>query len=677
MSFLMDGVQQFVSIKNTATPETYWSYSFIDENSSGTDDSVRRKDPTFLHPDPRDDSVLYLTGRYYGHGSIMRFQKRNAKLRWWAKFETLSNIRAYAQVPEDDHFYACGDYNSNSQYNDLTLASYSAGIFRMKNDGSVKWFIQVSGKNPEGVNPDGDRCFGIAYDAANVEISILIQTKSKQVRQLSSGNYYDTLLAVIDSSGDLHSAVTFTWGNELQYDMFSAQQGLFNLNNRYIFGGFAYGYKTRSQELTKSLSDPDFDVYIFNYEFDLDSSYSCTYENEVSRSEWESIATQYSSTNVGPLYTLYNRDTDVPMQQQQQYYYPYSSRYSGGFTLLDSFKIPRPCAFATQNLTEMEYYRGQNLQQYKIIDNNRGATVVTQMDTNTQLLYQNGTNASYIGYFEQQDYSVWVQTDDEDAVGTQKTIIRNCNGLTRLLELNLYINVLSNTYPDFEEDIETTYSLWVGNETIVDLPRVIDSEGNDESEVYVDYMEAQEDKYPPFLTFANDSNTLIIFPNDTKYQGFTYYFTIIVKEKNSESVLYPYYCTIKVEGDIIIPNTTIDYVNISWAIGDLFENSTGRMSFNHTVNMSFVNENFYEMFTIYFTDTTYRRDKKTYQLDHFWPHIFFADNQTMNFTMVFEKPYMLGLLQKKTDYLRMNVTEGFNYSGLWDGYLPERERLVY
>jgi len=25
----------------------------------------------------------------------------------------------------------------------------------------------------------------------------------------------------------------------------------------------------------------------------------------------------------------------------------------------------------------------------------------------------------------------------------------------------------------------------------------------------------------------------------------------------------------------------------------------------------------------------------------------------------------------------MNITEGFNYTGLWDGYLPERERLVY
>lgn len=181
--------------------------------------------------------------------------------------------------------------------------------------------------------------------------------------------------------------------------------------------------------------------------------------------------------------------------------------------------------------------------------------------------------------------------------------------------MNLYINILSNTYPDFTEDIETTYSLYVNQTIVVKLPPVVDSEGNDDSEVYVDYMEAQEDKYPEFLVFANDSNTIIIDPgNDTSYQGFTYYFTIIVKEENSESVKYPYYCTIKIEGDIIVPNTTIDYVNISWGLNELYENSTGRMSFNHSVDMNFVNENFYEMFTIYFTDTTYRRDKKTYQL---------------------------------------------------------------
>jgi hypothetical protein len=30
---------------------------------------------------------------------------------------------------------------------------------------------------------------------------------------------------------------------------------------------------------------------------------------------------------------------------------PYASRYSGGFALLDSFKIPRPCAFKSFNMT--------------------------------------------------------------------------------------------------------------------------------------------------------------------------------------------------------------------------------------------------------------------------------------------------------------------------------------
>lgn len=99
------------------------------------------------------------------------------------------------------------------------------------------------------------------------------------------------------------------------------------------------------------------------------------------------IATEYSSTNVDKIYTLFTKDTEVPMQQQQQFFYPYSSRYSGGFTLLDSFKIPRPCAFASMNLTEMEYYRGQNPLQYKIIENNAGSSVITQMDSNAELLY--------------------------------------------------------------------------------------------------------------------------------------------------------------------------------------------------------------------------------------------------------------------------------------------------
>ena len=54
----------------------------------------------------------------------------------------MTNIRAYSQVPDDDHMYVCGDFNMDEEEKkDVDLASYSAGIARMNNDGDIKWFI--------------------------------------------------------------------------------------------------------------------------------------------------------------------------------------------------------------------------------------------------------------------------------------------------------------------------------------------------------------------------------------------------------------------------------------------------------------------------------------------------------------------------------------------------------
>ena len=38
-------------------------------------------------------------------------------------------------------------------------------------------------------------------------------------------------------------------------------------------------------------------------------------------------------------------------------------------------------------------------------------------------------------------------------VGIKKVLIRNCDSLDRLLELNLYINILANTHPDFTSEV--------------------------------------------------------------------------------------------------------------------------------------------------------------------------------------------------------------------------------
>lgn len=60
------------------------------------------------------------------------------------------------------------------------------------------------------------------------------------------------------------------------------------------------------------------------------------------------------------LYTFSQEYRLIKHTPEDNWFTPYTSRYSGGFTLLDTMKVPRPCAFASQNLTSIQYYRGQN-----------------------------------------------------------------------------------------------------------------------------------------------------------------------------------------------------------------------------------------------------------------------------------------------------------------------------
>lgn len=82
------------------------------------------------------------------------------------------------------------------------------------------------------------------------------------------------------------------------------------------------------------------------------------------------------------------------------------------------------------------------------------------MDSGVQWLYENGTSAerAYGGYLGryQGGYnggSVYVFTESEEAVGKHRTILRGCSNFNELLELYLYVTVVSNTYPDFETTV--------------------------------------------------------------------------------------------------------------------------------------------------------------------------------------------------------------------------------
>jgi len=196
--------------------------------------------------------MFYLTGRFEGSGSVMRFQKRNARLRWFLKFNQMTNIRSYYQVEGEDYLYGCGDYfrNEEAMASDMSKAQFSAAFFKLDNEGEVRWYIEAAGVNPGAQDLDQDRCMGISFDTTSRKVSILLQAKMKELRYHEPGDFYDTVLAILDESGSIEKGVSIS-NSYIKFDMYSANQGLMQLGDAYYFAGWSKGYKTRMQTLDK------------------------------------------------------------------------------------------------------------------------------------------------------------------------------------------------------------------------------------------------------------------------------------------------------------------------------------------------------------------------------------------------------------------------------------------
>lgn len=154
-AFLMDSKVQLLRVETQGqqTPKIDWSWELNDYTSTqNPKDLVRRKDPAIITTDPIDPTVFYLSGRFEGKGSVMKFQKRDGKMDWWVKFERITSIRSVIEVPNEDYFYGCGDYQLNEDETGIqdmaTQATYQAVIFKMEKDGTVNWIQEIGGSNP-------------------------------------------------------------------------------------------------------------------------------------------------------------------------------------------------------------------------------------------------------------------------------------------------------------------------------------------------------------------------------------------------------------------------------------------------------------------------------------------------------------------------------------------------
>ena len=258
--------------------------------------------------------------------------------------------------------------------------------------------------------------------------------------------------------------------------MYSGKNSVFWVGDNIFFAGHSYGFKTNKQELVKDVDALDYDAFIYKYRFGWTNSCLTLYEAKKSSMN-NNLESTYEDSEVKSqgLYSFTTTYRSIPMNKEENYFIPYPSRYSGGFTLLDTMKIPRPCAFASQNLTSVQYYRGQNTMQYDIYRLN-SATVASYITGTPYILFQDGEDASSLATFNVQQNTI---------------VIRSCDNLDRLLEMNLYVEVISNTYPDFVTEPETAFTVAVNDVYQYQLPEVSDPEGNDEPEVYVGYMDQQ------------------------------------------------------------------------------------------------------------------------------------------------------------------------------------------
>ena len=61
-------------------------------------------------------------------------------------------------------------------------------------------------------------------------------------------------------------------------------------------------------------------------------------------------------------------------------------------------------------------------------------------------------------------------------------------------------------------------------------------------------MYGEETQFPPFLGYTNATNTITLSPTQDNAGSSAYYFAIVVKESNSSTVMYTYYCSVLVTG---------------------------------------------------------------------------------------------------------------------------------
>jgi len=128
---------------------------------------------------------------------------------------------------------------------------------------------------------------------------------------------------------------------------------------------------------------------------------------------------------------------------------------------------------------------------------------------------------------------------------------------------------------------------------------------------------------------------------------------VVTKEKNSDTVQLPNFCSIKILGEKKTKENYVNFTDYNIMFGKYIDrHSKGYIKFSSDVNTTFVKENFDVLFSSQMKNVTWRNHKTYWKMKRQLE--FHAQNESdandiLNYTATFHEPFLLGLLVKKKD----------------------------
>lgn len=96
--------------------------------------------------------------------------------------------------------------------------------------------------------------------------------------------------------------------------------------------------------------------------------------------------------------------------------------------------------------------------------------------------------------------------------------------------------------------------------------------------------------------------------------GETFHFRVIVKEENSDVVSFSYSCQVTVNGTKLDPMDELVFTDIEYEMNPIDRYSNTSIVWSQPVNLTFIKENWDELFDVYIKNVTIREHNQTFPL---------------------------------------------------------------